>query len=219
MKSDQTTLETAIPFCGFYCSVYDAEFDYAIERDSEHFAEQWGLDQFDVSDVAFKHFDLAPARKSVSECHVQFWGEQFSSETGIAIGLEFSALTSPRFYNFETDRLFAKIALREAQKCFDACKSDGFTALRNVIKERFTSRDGFISNYSNRLEAWLAKPLAEWDCNEVETLLIAALSIHCDPQEMQSEVEMSVIEYMGGNGCFDCVEWDAVESELKGEAA
>lgn len=218
-KETQTTLETAIPFCGFYCSVYDAEFDYSIERDAEHFAEQWGLDQFDVSDMAFKHLDLAPARKLVAKTHVQFWGEDFSSETGIAIGLEFSAMTSPRFYNFETDRLFAKIALHDVKKCFDACENDGFTSLRNVIKERFTSRSGFISNYSNRLEHWLAKPLAEWDCNEIETLLIATLSIHCEPQEMQSEVEMSVIDYMSGNGEFDCVDWEAVESELKGEAA
>ena len=219
MKSEQTTLETAIPFCGFYCSTYDGELDFLIERDSEFYAEEWGLDQFDVASAAFHHADTSEARGEIAKAHVQLWGEQFSFKTGIAVRLEFSEMTSPRFYNFETDRLFAKIALHDVKKCFDACRSDGFTALRNVIKERFTSRSGFISSYSNRLETWLAKPLAEWDCNEVETLLIATLSINCDPLEMQSEVEVCVIEYMRGNGCFDCVDWGAVESELKGEAA
>ena len=218
-KETQMTLETAIPFCGFYHSVYDGELDYVIEHSSEHFAAEWGLDQFDVADAAFGHLDLTDSRKAVSETHVQFWGEAFSEETGLAIGLEFSSLTSPRFYNFETDRLFAKIALSDAQKCFDACQRDGFTELRKVIIERFTSRDGFLSCYSNRLETWLAKPLAEWDCNEIETLLIAALSIHCEPQEMQSEVEFAVVDHASGNGLFECVDWDAVETELKGKAA
>jgi hypothetical protein len=219
MKSDNITLETAIPFSGFYYSLYDCEFDHSIERDCEYFADQWGVDQFEIQDLALKHLDLSDARDAVARTHLEFWGGTFNSETGLAIDLEFSAFTSPRFYNFETDRLFAKIALSDVQKCFDACQRDGFTELRKLIIERFTSRDGFISHYSSRLETWLATPLAEWDCNQVETLLIAVLSIHRDAQEIASEVEMSTIEHASGNGLFDCVDWDAVQAELKGEAA
>ena len=45
---------------------------------------------------------------------------------------------------------------------------------RSTIKERFTSRDGFISFYPNRVEDW--PDLEEWDHNHVGTLLEAYVS-------------------------------------------
>jgi hypothetical protein len=41
-----------------------------------------------------------------------------------------------------------------------------------VIKERHTSRDGFISFYSNNFDDWV-KPLSKYDHNELGTLLTA----------------------------------------------
>lgn len=211
-----TKLEANLPFPGFYYSHYDQEIDHAIERDCEYFAEEWGIDVYKVSDAAFSHIDCSDAHKAIAELHAATWLEMFTDETGIDLysGFKFFGMISPKFYNFETDRIFVKIPLPGLQKCFDACKRDGFKTLAATIQERFTSRDGFMSFYSNELETWLAKPLSEWDCNETCTLLVATLALTCDPQGLDEDVEMSVIEEASGNGLCDVVAWDKVESEL-----
>ena len=213
-------LEANLPFPGFYHSVYDHEIDYAIERDCEYFAEEWGVDIDKVSDAAFSHIDCSDAHRSIAELHCATWLERFTDETGIDLysGFKFFGLTSPKFYNFETDRIFVQIPLPGLQQCFDACKCDGFKTLAATIKERFTSYDGFMSFYSNRLETWLEKPLAEWDCNEACTLLIATLALTCDADQFCSDVETTVSENASGNGLCDVVAWDKVEAELKENA-
>ena len=214
-------LEAAIPFCGFYHSTYDFEIDQTIERDCEYFAEEWGIDADKIADAAFSHTDCSDAHTAIAELHCATWLERFSDETGINLyeGLKFFGMTSPKYYNFETDRVFVKIPLTGFQQCFDACKADGFKELERTIRERFTSRDGFISFYSNSLETWLEKPLTDWDHNELETLLVATLSISTDVCDFASGVEMQVLEEGSGNGLFYCVDWAKVEEELREVAA
>ena len=214
-------LETAIPFCGFYHSTYDFEIDHAIERDCEYFADEWGTDAAKIADAAFSHTDCSDAHKAIAELHCATWLNRFSEETGIDLyqGFKFLGMTSPKYYNFETDRVFVKIPLSGVQQCFDACKADGFKELNRVIIERFTSCDGFISHYSNSLDDWLSKPLSDFDHNELETLLIATLAISTDVCDFASEVEMQVLEEGVSNGLFDCVDWAKVEEELREVAA
>ncbi len=87
----------------------------------------------------------------------------------------FEEMVSPREYNFTTDRVFVKVPMRLTRKLFAKSKATGHAMLKTLIAERFTSRSGFISFYSNNIDDWLAKPLAEWDSNELGTLLRAAL--------------------------------------------
>jgi len=216
-----TKHETKLPFPGFYHSIYDHEIDFHIERDCEYFAEEWGVDIERVRDTAFSHIDCSDAHKAIAELHCYTWLEMFSDETGIDLysGFKFYGMTSPKYYNFETDRVFVQIPLPGLQQCFDACKRDGFKTLAATIEERFTSRDGFMSFYSNDLNAWLLKPLAEWDCNEMEALLIAMLALTCDAQEFCSDVDMTVVEQASGNGLCGVVNWDKVEVELMERAS
>lgn len=214
-------LETAIPFCGFYHSTYDFEIEHTIEREVEYFAQEWGVDPDKVADAAFSNVDCSDAHRAIAELHCATWLERFTDETEINLyqGFKFFGMTSPKFYNFETDRVFVKIPLTGFQQCFEACKADGFKELERVIHERFTSRDGFISFYSNSIDDLIEKPLTEWDCNELETLLLATLAISADVDDFASEVEMAVLEQGNGNCLFDCVDWTKVEAEVKEVAA
>lgn len=217
------TVETNLPFPGFYYSLYDSEFDATIERDCEYFAEEWGVDVNSVSDAAFSHTDTSDAQSAIAELHAAKWLESFTDETGINLltGHAFGGMSSPRFYNFETDRIFATVSLAAIGKCYAAQKRDGFETLSLIIRERFTSRDGFMSFYSNDLAAWQEKPLRDWDCNEICTLLCATVELlyRDGLDKFNREVEYETLEYASGNGLCDCVDWGAVERDVKeGEA-
>ena len=88
-------------------------------------------------------------------------------------------------------------------------------ALRHAIKERFTSRSGFISSYPNNLEAWNSDPLT-WDHNELGTLLVALLS-------EDENWERDIFETMQDRNVFDtafdnCVNWEVYDGFVKEEA-
>lgn len=204
MKPETKMIETAIPFPGFYESWYDHAMDREIESDAEHFAQEWGIDVSKVAEALWRHADWSDARDKVARLHCEKWLAAFEDETGIEIEAhEFAAMQSPREYNFATDRVFVAIPFKVIYKAFDQCKgNDGFVTLQKVIKERFTSYDGFMSFYSNDLDEWLEKQLEQWDHNEVETLLIATLALHTDVKDFQQAVEDSVLDYGSGNGYF-----------------
>lgn len=89
---------------------------------------------------------------------------------------QFEEVSSPRFYNFETDRVFARISLTVLDEIARRLAADpvGREALRDTIEERHTSREGFVSLYSaNPASADWRKPVADMDHNELGTLLRA----------------------------------------------
>ena len=207
---------STINFPGFYCSHYDAEFDHTLERDCQYFAEDWGVDADTVADVAFSHTEYAEAQLAIAKCHVNTWLEKFTDETDIDVFTDgsFNGMTSPKFYNFETDRVFADIPEAAVKAAYAFAEADGFKLLTSLIKERFTSRDGFMSNYSNDINEWVAKPVDEWDLNEVQTLLESVLSHYVDLSDFNEDVVMETLDYTSGNGFYDVTDWDTVERKV-----
>lgn len=201
-------IETNIPFCGFYYSVYDTEFDCQVDYLAEAIAEEHNVMQEAASDALFSCLDFNEAWQAVARLHVATWLEMFSDDLGVDLYTdhEFAGCVSPKYYNFSTDRVFARVSFDGVQTLFDRQKSDGFKVFGEILKERFTSYDGFISHYSNQVAAWLEKPLDEWDHNEVCTLLIASIALAekspLSVQEFERAVEMEVLDYGVGNGIF-----------------
>jgi hypothetical protein len=98
------------------------------------------------------------------------WVKAFSKETGVPMEME--SLSSPREYNFTTDRLFVLIPEQECRRLHsELFDSEEFA---DVVDGWFSSRDGFASFYSNDLESeeW-RKPVEEWDHNQIGALLAA----------------------------------------------
>lgn len=199
-----------IPFAGFYCSWYDSELDECVRRDAEyHASENEDTDEsayrarlFDATDWQAAH--LATARK-----YVQRFAEHFAGELGdIELSFTFESMTSPREYNFSTDRLFAWVPESTVSAMYAAVDR---AVLAEVIAERFTSRSGFISFYSCDPEDWHAKPLNEWDCNETCTLLLATIK-----QYGHGEWEFDLFARMAEEDIYtawsDAVNWAAVET-------
>lgn len=166
-----------IPFHGFYESIHSSMIDDAIT--SYYDPEGTGEPSTMPDDFWIKFNGYHDICQDYAKQYVEHFQDKFNELTGLSIKLTFADLKSPREYNFETDRIFATISPQDAQSLFDFVNQG---ALSDVIKENFTSYDGFISFYSNDVLEWLAKPFAEWDHNELYTLILAALA-----QEGQEE--------------------------------
>jgi len=184
-----------IPFCGFYYSTISEAVDSEIERDLEARSEE--DEDFDTDEWE-DNINYSALYKRLAKDYLEEFNKLINESFPVGIKLEWESMTSPKEYNFSTDRIFAYIDMA------DICKLALLTSkekLAESIQQRFTDRPGFISYYSNDIDDWLAKDLTEWDHNELGTLLIAAIeSCGMQVREIESQAEEKVIEYMSGNG-------------------
>ena len=154
-------METRIPFSGFYGSIHDQELDYCLEN---YFSNDCGEC---ISSALFQRAYDQADWGSIHNDYAKAYVEGFAAEFELAI--EYKLMVSPREYNFTTDRLFAEIELSEVERIFKLVPKE---VLAKAVKDTFTSYDGFISYYSNDLDQW-PKDLADWDHNQVGTLIAA----------------------------------------------
>jgi hypothetical protein len=137
-----------------------------------------------------------------------------------SVGIAFGEMESPREYNFTTDRVFGRVRLSTMRDLFNRSAADRHETLSRVIRERFTSRSGFVSFYSNDVRDWVKKPLRDWDHNEYGTLLWAALEIaggDLDCREYYSgffaDVRKTTLENDGAHDAWcNAVDWPAFEA-------
>lgn len=220
------TLSIKIPFCGLYYSTLSHELDYVEEREAEWMEErqredgiapELHLDAATFAEILFDVTDYSIAHEAIAKGYAEAFAEKMDEVFEFTTGFEFEEMTSPRFYNFETDRLFCRVPVATVERLFEISKGDEHKTLAKIIQERHTSRDGFISFYTNGLTDWLEKPLEDWDHNELETLLLAALEVaHGDAEEACREVEMWMLE---GEDIYsahqEAVDWGRLDERVK----
>lgn len=153
-----TQFSAQAPFSGFYGSWHDQLIDDAEEQLFQ--GDSGDIDHPGLYEMFYTHLPYSV----VHERYVR----QFVAELAESIGipLEFEEMTSPREYNFQTDRLFAKVNRSDLAKMLRAVRG---SRLNSEIRERFTSRSGFISSYPNHISCW--PRIANWDHNHVGTVL------------------------------------------------
>lgn len=169
------TLETVkthpiqIPFEGFYNSYIDSAIDDYILN----LFDREGTGDTDlIPDEFHHHFTMTePMQNAICEQYAELFKDWLKQEFEIDISLEYDECTSPKYYNYGTDKIYCRINSYDIAK-LAAMTKDSY--LEEVIKERHTSYDGFVSFYSNDLETWKEKNPLEYDENELMTLLIAA---------------------------------------------
>jgi hypothetical protein len=193
---------TTIPFSGFYESMHDHAIDDVLEQmvsDSSgcHPASER------ISNDLWMHFNtpMVEYTKAFVECFQTL----FNAETGLQVRFKWESVSSPREYNFTTDRIFAEVRLMDVRAMF--AKVDR-AILDKTAAARFTSCSGFISHYSPTVEDW--GKLSEWDHNQVGTLVEALVS-----QFLSTDWEWNVIEDWNGNGELDNWVYDAMDEEGK----
>lgn len=181
---------TTLPFAGFYGSSHDSNLDLALERLFSDRATGCHINQ-GLMNRAFDSIDWQMVHTKYASAYVDAFADEFG------IDLKFESLQSPKYYNFETDRIFCEISEDEVRRLLlDVDLGD----LTTCAKERFTSRSGFHSFYDPDWRTW--GDVLEWDHNQVGTVL-EALAWDLD--------ELTLMEPAECNGRFD--EWMTADNE------
>jgi hypothetical protein len=181
------TYSSLVPFSGFYCSLHSDAIDSAEQSIFTH------GDGTEMPSLLYETFYRSCDYSSVHEAYARQYVACLSKEIGI--GLEFEEMSSPRYYNFSTDRLFAKISRKDLAKMLWAVKGK---RLKEKVKQLFTSCSGFISSYSNDIKDW--GRIATWDHNQIG----AVFSAYVDKLEAYSgSVEDDVLQELASDGQVD----------------
>lgn len=166
--------EIEIPFPGFYNGVLDMMIDDEI---LSCFDFEGTGDTDLVPDDFHMKYNGHDGMIAIAKIYAGVFQDYLDTEFNIKIDLPYKDMSSPKEYNFTTDRLFCEISEQGIKKLRKIASNK---RLGEVIKARFTSYDGFISSYPNNIVEWLGKDCLEYDHNELGTLLIAAVLSQID---------------------------------------
>lgn len=171
---------TTIPFGGFYESIHSGTIDQAEEM---LFQNDRGDANGGLSERFFRICNYS--------CVFQNYAKDYAANFAhlYEIDLKFESLSSPREYNFTTDRIFCTISRKEVRRLRREVDPE---ALAKVAKRSFTSYDGFHSFYSPDVASWGS--VDTWDHNLVGVLISAFVG------EIN---EWDLIEDMNCNGDLD----------------
>jgi hypothetical protein len=188
-------------------STLEREIENLIDIDKlEGYGAHERLDESQYGEILDNNISYAIWQEHLAQEWLKSFEIYFSQIVEEKISFTYEEMTSPKYYNFETDRLFASISMKDAKKLFAKAKEDSFSNLADCIEESFTRRDGFIPHYSSDLEEWLDKPLEKWDHNEIGTLILSFL-------KGEHDLNFAIIESMLENGDFYEGLWKAIEAK------
>jgi hypothetical protein len=159
-----TQLLVTVPFSGFHeGTIHDLAIDEAIDRMFEDINGNPipGLNEkfWDDMDIDFKIVRDAYAKDYVS-----------SLATELKVSLVYESISSPQYYNFTTDRIFAHLP---SDRLTLLINTAGWQRIDRLIHDTFTSVPGFCSGYPNHRSKW-PEDVSEWDHNQIGVLLEAA---------------------------------------------
>ena len=170
-------LESTIPFCGFYESFISDDIDYQIGQQIE-----WDSDIYDLNESeqqilwdSYLSVNRSYFYNQIAEDYTNFYIDNLNAKLnyaypdhGFTLNAKFNLLTSPKEYNFETDRIFIDIEKNHGIDFIKYIIKHYKKELEEKIKQRFTSRSGFWSHYKNGLNLW-TQDYSKWDHNQIGT--------------------------------------------------
>jgi hypothetical protein len=197
---------TAIPFSGFYESVWSREIDEAAEREAEWLQKDKypTLTVAEIIEAFYWRANYPAACLAVAKEYVDSFEAWVNNEYELHISLTLESMTSPREYNFTTGRIFCEISTPDVLELYQHVDD---RPIREKAREMFTSYDGFFSSYSRDTDDW--GPIESWDHNQLLAIFEAAVE--------GTDYEYSIL--CGMDGVLDtafnkCVDWPALEDDL-----
>ena len=162
-------IEIQLPFSGFYESMHDMYIDNFIEYELEYLENELGYtdEQLDIIKDRFYMMDYSPIRKAICEHYINAFNAVFYDEHNIHLDLKYSQLISPRFYNFETDRLYCTIDQDKFSEILLLLNDD---KIQNVLSAKYKTRSGFIV-FDSTLQAIKEKDYIKFSSDILEMLL------------------------------------------------
>jgi hypothetical protein len=164
-------LESTIPFDGFYESFISADIEHQIGQQIE-----WDSDTFDLNEDeqqilwdSYLSVNRSYFYNQIAEHYTDLYIDALNERLeGFTLKATYKFFTSPREYNFSTDRIFIEIEENHAVDFIKYIIKNYKKELEKKIEDRFTSRSGFSSFYKNSIDLW-PKDYSEWDHNQIGT--------------------------------------------------
>lgn len=143
-------LKTFLPvFNGFYGTFFESIIEDSENREIEFYNEdnETALNWCDFI------FDYDKIKKEISlKCCEEI--ENKLNEIGIICEITYQDLISPKFYNFSNDSINIEINFKDFNQVIKILE-DSIEIFTAYIRDRYTSRSGFISNHSNYASDWI----------------------------------------------------------------
>jgi hypothetical protein len=179
IHKEPESFSSIVPFSGFPTGSVHCERIDDVERNMFS-----GDDGEIMSPAAYEIFWM-----NINYRHVfESYSRAYVAAIGKAIGcpLEFEEMVRPRYYNFETDRLFARIRRSDLALMLHAVRGK---RLEDKASDWFTSRSGFHSSYSSDIERW--GRVADWDHNQIGAVLSCYVDLLREQGRMPEPDELS----------------------------
>lgn len=155
LLSMKNSFEIRLPFfCGFYESpLYNSDILYweTTEDDMEYWRELFEDETLTADDL---DIDFPRFKEECAKAYMEAFFNNADCPKFIK-NMEFSELVSPRYYNYETDKLYVNVEFEEDWR--DKVKTfmeENKEWLTKRIGEDWTSYDGFTSFMSNNYDDW-----------------------------------------------------------------
>lgn len=191
--------ETYCPiFAGFYNTIFDESENFveSLLNDEQEFREHYNIPEEMpwkyITDNFWECVDYQGGNLEVAQSVLEAIPKVFPD--GIIHAVEWQAMRSPREYNFANDSIDCKITvnLQALQNYIYENKA----AFRGWIRERYTSRDGFISSYPNDFEGWVedTENFTELDGHYLGSILDFVADLESDQPELDLYYEANTHE-------------------------
>lgn len=193
---------STLPFAGFYSGAHDLEYDREIESLADYYANETpdNIPDF-LMDMARDSADFGNYCLEYAKDYAESFMQWLSFDG------KFESLESPKYYNFETDRVFVELTRDDIARAWRGVDKKRFAKL---CRDRFTSRDGFISSYSPDWRTW--GKLSAWDHNQLGALIQAfAETEQAGCWHFWNEVEL--MESFNCNGGADSAMWQGEKAD------
>ena len=138
-------------FSGFYGTFWDQDYIEPETLVIDSSAVHQDYMEWIVENV-YDHIDYDQYRYDVVETCINF----INGELPEGMSFEFERIVSPKEYNFTNDSV--NVLLTYTPKSWDIISKyikDNKSDFETYIKDRYTSRPGFWSNYTNDVNEWL----------------------------------------------------------------
>jgi hypothetical protein len=132
-------IKTTINFGGFYNSIHDDNIEWACES---FYSDDNGNCNWDI---ILDNVDFKKLRGVYIDLYCDLFSDWLKENYNLAIKFKNISLSSPREYNFETDKILCDIDSAENESLINTMYAK--PAFLDWVKDRTKSRSGFISFY------------------------------------------------------------------------
>lgn len=148
-----------IGFSGMYDNFISEYLDTQLQQDFEESAIFDKIKDFDCMQNLWELLDYQKFYTDFSKSLASEYMEELKLNQNIKNlikNYDFKELYSPKYYNYETDRIFIniKVSKKQWKKMFEFLENH-IEEFDKILKNHFTSYDGFISYHSNKASEWL----------------------------------------------------------------